>query len=223
VTKTSACPTEQQMAAFVDGTLAAGERADVQRHLDRCDACFDLAATLGTLAIHPPPVVDDHLRDAVVRTPARPGWVRRALPAMSVAAALLLAVAWWKGPSHPTSVAPNAPAIVTAPSSEAGAMRSTGSAADRVVLEQPRDGDLVRSRPEIRWTGPADAVSYEVQVTTPGGDVLWRRQVDGAHRTLTIDAPLPAGQACYVWVAAYLPQGRRITSNIVKVKAASED
>jgi hypothetical protein len=31
---------------------------------------------------------------------------------------------------------------------------------------------------------------------------------------------LPAGQPCYVWVAAYLPEGRRLTSNVVKVRAA---
>jgi hypothetical protein len=38
---------------------------------------------------------------------------------------------------------------------------------------------------------------------------------------VTIDTALPDGAACYLWVAAYLPGGRRVPSDVVKVRAAA--
>jgi hypothetical protein len=73
----------------------------------------------------------------------------------------------------------------------------------------------------VRWTAPAEAVSFEIQVTTPEGDLLWSRHVAGSARSVTIDAALPQGAACYLWVAAYLPGGRRVSSDVVKVRAAA--
>lgn len=89
-----------------------------------------------------------------------------------------------------------------------------------VTVEQPKDGDALSGHSEIRWNGPAEAVMYEVLVTTAAGDILWKRRVPGAVRNVDLGAALPAGQPCYVWVVAYLPEGRRLTSNIVKVRAA---
>ena len=80
------------------------------------------------------------------------------------------------------------------------------------------------SRPEFfekALAGEADAVSFEIQVTTPEGDLLWSRHVAGSARSVTIDAALPDGAACYLWVAAYLPGGRRVPSDVVKVRAAA--
>src|SRR4051812_28073530 len=101
------------MAAFVDGTLPAEERTEFERHLDSCETCFDLVATLGLLASQQAPNVSDELRDAALRTNATPRRIKRALPAMSVAAALLLAVVWWKGPTHATDAASSATPGVT--------------------------------------------------------------------------------------------------------------
>lgn len=212
------CPSEQQIAAFVDGTLSIADRGQVQQHLDTCSACFDSAATLGNLGAQAPPVVDPALR-AAVSAPPRSQWVMRALPAMSAAAVLLVAITWWKTPSQPgPSVAP--PPAQSAPSRpSADAVRS--KEADTVItLEQPRDGEVVTGRPELRWSGPADATSYEVQITTSAGNLLWKRQVEGAQHSLRLDTDLPAGRHCYIWVAAYMAEGRRMTSNVVRITTA---
>jgi hypothetical protein len=210
-----ACPPEQQIAAFIDGTLAVEDQEQIRRHIDSCQECFDLAALLGRITAERPPVVQPELR-ARVLTPASSFWVRRVLPATSAAAVFLVAVVWWKAPGH--STLPAAPAIAPTMAT-ADTVRSSGEG-DVVRLEQPRDGDLVIGRPELRWTGPAEATSYEVQVTTSAGEPIWKRQVDGAQHAIRLETDLPAGRHCYVWVAAYLAEGRRVTSNVVRVTAA---
>jgi hypothetical protein len=41
------CPSDETIAAFVDGVLSDAERADVERHVATCDRCFELLAELG--------------------------------------------------------------------------------------------------------------------------------------------------------------------------------
>jgi len=216
VTTDVACPPEQQIAAFIDGTLPPGERAELLEHLDGCANCFDLIATLSAHQTEPLPEVDPALLEPVLRR-REPSWIRRQLPAFAAAAMVLLAVGWWRLPGRSTT-ATTRPDIA-APIVPDQSTRSVAAAG--VVVEQPKDGDVLLGRPEVRWTGPADAVSYEVLLTTPAGDVLWQKRVSGAVRTLPLDIALPAGQPCYVWVAAYLPEGRRLTSNVVKVRTGN--
>jgi hypothetical protein len=214
VTTEVACPPEQQIAAFIEGTLPSNERTRLLRHVDSCANCFDLIAILSADDGETRPQVDPALIRAVVRRP-EPSWFRRQLPAVAAAAVVLLAVGWWRLPGR-TTTQPT-PTDLAAPVAPDQSTRSVAAA--EIVVEQPKDGDILLGRPQVRWTGPADAVSYEVFVTTPAGDVLWQKRVGGAARTLSLDAPLPAGQSCYVWVDAYLPEGRQLTSNVVKVRA----
>ncbi len=146
----------------------------------------------------------------------RRGWLTQRLPALAAAAAVVVAVVWWRlpEPSAPGSTPPP----VSVPSSPAQSTRALGGSS--VIVEQPKDGDVVSGHPTIRWNGPAEAVTYEVLVTTAAGDVLWQRRVAGAVHSVEIGAALPAGEPCYVWVDAYLSEGRRLTSNLVKVRAA---
>jgi len=216
VTAIVACPTDQEIAAFVDGAPSPAERASVARHVDGCARCFELVASLVTLRARPLPEVETPLREAALRTPTPSGWVAKRLPALAAAAAVVLAVVWWR---HPEPSAPvSAPAAVSVPSSPDESTRAVGGSS--VTVEQPEDGDVLGGRPEIRWSGPGETVTYEVLVTTAAGDVLWQRRVPGAVHSVELDAALPAGQPCYVWVAAYLSEGRRLRSNVVKVRAA---
>jgi Putative zinc-finger len=212
------CPPEQRLAAFVEGSLSGEERNEVSLHLDTCATCFDLTASLAGVINQPLPAVDPALRSRV-ETQSNPRWLTRALPTLSAAAVFLVALVWWKAPSQPvaSSATPSAQTTAGAPNPEAVRAGRDESA---VRLEQPRDGDLLVGRPELRWTGPATATSYEIQVTTSSGDLLWKRQVDGTQHSVRLETDLPVGRHCYVWVAAYLVEGRRLTSNIVHVTAA---
>ena len=205
------CPSEQQIAAFADGSLPPAERETIGRHVDQCEACFDLLATIGVQATAPRPPVDDGLRAAVMGAQTRPRGMRRFLPALSAAAAILVTVVWWRTPAQ-VSPAPEpgaaAPAVETA--------RSTGTGSG-VVVDEPRDGDTVEGQPLVRWQGPREAASYEVQLTTVSGDVILKRQVQGAERQVRLDVPGHQGEVCYLWISAYLSEGRRVSSNVVKV------
>ena len=90
-------------------------------------------------------------------------------------------------------------------------------AGNGVVVEEPRDGDNVEGQPLVRWQGPREASSFEVTLTTLSGDVILKRQVQGAERQVRLDVPGHQGEVCYLWIAAYLPEGRRVSSNVVKV------
>ena len=206
------------MAAFVEGTLDAYTRRRVAAHVDHCQACFDLVAMLAALDTSKQPAVDPQLGDVVRRLPRGPrlAWLA---PAMSAAAAAIVVVAWWNaGERRPEALrTPHSPTAALAP---ADALRSSPST-DEIRLEEPLEGTVADSGTTVRWRGPDAVSSYEIQVATPSGDVLWKHQVAGQQRTATLDVKCPSNQTCYLWVAAYLPEGRRITSNIVKFQSES--
>jgi putative zinc finger protein len=88
------CPTDEELAAFVDGTLEAGDRARVVEHLAGCERCYQVVS--GVLQFEEESAADPALEDIVpfpfdrpkpVHGP-RPNWVWT-LPA---AAAILVGV-----------------------------------------------------------------------------------------------------------------------------------
>jgi anti-sigma factor RsiW len=217
VTTPGPCPPARQIAAFVDGTLDPSERAAVARHVDECVACFDLVATLGNQASRRPPAVNTALRNAALAARQQPPVVRRLLPTAAAVAALLVAVVWWGSPRQPGRSDEGPGPQVTSPSDPESLSRSSSSGAV-VVVQEPQEGDAVNGGQLVRWDGPAEAASYEVQVATTAGDVVFRRQVEGTVHQVRLDpSPKQAG-TYYLWVAAYLPEGRRLTSNVVRVR-----
>jgi predicted anti-sigma-YlaC factor YlaD len=38
------CPTEEEIAVFLDGMVAAGERRRILAHLARCESCYEVFA-----------------------------------------------------------------------------------------------------------------------------------------------------------------------------------
>jgi len=73
----------------------------------------------------------------------------------------------------------------------------------------------------VRWLGPPEATSYDIQVTTSAGDVVLNRHVAGTEHEARIELPSGSEAINYLWVAAYLPEGRRITSNVVRIRLSS--
>jgi anti-sigma factor RsiW len=214
VTTPGPCPSAQQIAAFLEGSLSPTEREAISRHVDGCAACFDLLATVGVQTAQPLPSVDDVLRGAAIATQAHGQRLRRILPGLSAAAAILVAVVWWKAPSHESPVLPAAAPAAATPAASGTRSENAGPI---LAVDEPRDGDTIDGQPLVRWQGPRDAASYEVLLTTAAGDVILKRQVPGGDHQLRLDVPDHRGELCYLWVAAYLPEGRRLTSNVVKV------
>jgi anti-sigma factor RsiW len=216
VTARGECPTEQQIAAFVDGGLALEQRRVLERHVDECSACFDLVATLAAYAAHPVPTVETRLRERALVPRGRSRAVRWA-PALATAAAVVVVAVWWNAPqqSIPRVNQQSGPsASLSLPDDAVRSLPGDGA----LVIVAPHDGEQLRGSQIVRWRSIPKATSYEVQVTTVAGDVVLKRQVAGSDHEARIEIS-PAGDTAYfVWVAAYLPEGRRITSNVLRVR-----
>jgi hypothetical protein len=206
------CPDDQTLAALVDGQLTESSRDDTIGHLDTCALCFDRLATLthaaGTSAFVPPELV----RTATARSRGLPGW-RTWMPAGAVAAGLLLAVAVWR-PSSPI-VAPER----QNPAAER--VRSRTAAVVTPVVEVPRDDEPLEAGFQVRWRSPESAVFSEVKLTTAGGDVLWSAEVQGAVSQLEVPVAPPADGIAYLWVTAHLREGRKVSSNVVRIRGVT--
>jgi hypothetical protein len=211
------CPDDQTLAALADGLLPESERSAALAHLDRCEACTESFAALAALMDAPPAVAP---RDVVARTikprlVARP--VRRLAGIAAAAAAVLVAVMVW--PVRDAS----SPAPATAPPVPSDSPVRSGSGVGMLVLDVPHDNEELSAGFEVTWHGLPDATFYEVQVTTPEGDVIWSSRVDGARQSVIVPEALPVAKPSYVWVTAHLREGRRVTSNVVRIKGRPTD
>jgi len=213
---TRACPDDQTLAALADGLLSEGERTAVLSHLDTCAACTTQLAALAALLEEPstaPP-------EALVARALRPRSTARPLPRLvgmtAAAAAVIIAVMVW--PAREAGGPPEIPPAATGNSP----VRS-GATEGTLQLDVPQDNEQLPPGFEVRWHGPAGAAFYQVQVTTPEGDVLWSAQVDGARQSVVVPASLPTATPSYVWVTAHLAEGRRLTSNVVRIQGRPSD
>lgn len=207
------CLADQTLAALVDGLLPDGDRAVALQHVDGCATCLDRVALLASLRDAQPTPAPAALVEAVTRRARH--WTRRVAPYGAVAAGLLLAVAVW--PTREPGVRPDS----TRPpaTSETGTVVRTAPAGIAgLVVEAPKDNERLAPGFEVRWQGPASAVFYEVQLTTVDGDLLWSAQVDGGSHHVAVPTTLSSSQPSYLWVTAHLPEGRRLTSNVIRVR-----
>jgi anti-sigma factor RsiW len=204
------CPDDQTLAAFVDGQLAESGRDQTIAHLDACATCFERVATIAaaasTTAIAPAALVE-----RVTSSSPRPPW-RAWVPAGAVAAGLLLAVTVWR--SAPPVTPPAEPA------SAEPAVRSRGATVHAPVLEEPRDDERQQPGFRARWQVPEGAVFSEVKLTTPGGDVLWSTEVQGTTSQVNVPVVPPGDGIAYLWVTTHLPEGRKVSSNVIRVRGA---
>lgn len=206
------CPDEQILAAFVDGQLAEPSRDETIAHLDTCAVCFDRVAAIANAA-ETSAFVSPQLVRAVTRSPrGLPGW-RTWAPAGAVAAGVLLGVAVWR-PSSP-AVPPESPS----PSAEP--VRSRDGAVVTPVVEVPRDDEPLAAGFQVRWRAPESVAFVEVKLTTAGGDVLWSTEVQGAASHLEVPVAPPGDGIAYLWVTAHLPEGRKVSSNVVRIRGVA--
>ena len=88
--RATACPGLNALAAFLDGRLAAGDKAAVQEHIATCDVCLDLVAE--TLLVPAPVLVARRVGIAASGAPRSWSRSRWAAVAAAVAAVLIAAL-----------------------------------------------------------------------------------------------------------------------------------
>ncbi len=56
---------------------------------------------------------------------------------------------------------------------------------------------------------------YEIRVVTAEGDLVWRERIEGSRVQFPAGVQLVKGQKYFVWVRAYLPEGKTAKSAVV--------
>jgi hypothetical protein len=206
------CPDELVLAAFLDGGLPEDRRTAINAHVADCPRCL---ARLGT-------VVGSRTTDpgavpaAWIATAIR-GRTRWQVPNAFAAAAVLLLVAGagllWPIAS-PRNAAEDDDLARPAPMVREARDRDPIL---RILL--PPEGTMVGDRPlTVRWTPVARAEFYEVRLLSDAGAGLWSTQTTESALVVpanAFDAPAPV---VFLLVDAYLPEGRRLSSPVVKLQ-----
>jgi len=139
------------------------------------------------------------------------------VPAFATVAAAVVVAVWWNAPQQsrpPVNQQSGPSASIPLPDDAVRSLPGEGA----LVVEAPHDGEQLRGSQIVRWRSVPKATSYEVQVATVAGDIVLKRQVAGSDHEARIEISPARENAYYLWVAAYLPEGRRITSNVLKVR-----
>ncbi len=231
------CPDEERIAAYVNGRLASPAREKVEGHLARCEPCLSqLVFLLRLEKAHPPPPVPESLLVRARALPASEGRhvladsLRWAALAGATASALFVAAVWLRQPSPivppaapsspppaekasppPASPGPAAAPAVR-PSPPPRSVRGGGGSPAPEILV-PREGSVVPGDGlEIRWRGVRGALVYEVRLVTSEGSLVWEGRTEATAVPLPAEVRLEPGRRYYVWVRAYLPEGRTLKS-----------
>lgn len=219
------CPDEQSVAAYADGRTSDREKRWMEEHLAGCEACrAQVAFLVRSESAEGSPLPAGLLRRAqqIVsggqNPAAAPGWSWAAAAATAAAGAVLW-MSWpvvQKQQPVPSAVGPaisvaqqRAPAP-PAPQGreETTAVRSTRNKADLPILLSPQPDSSLHNQREFRWLPVAGALYYEVRVVTADGDVVWEQRTEGTSIRLPEEVRLRAREKYFVWLRAYLPEGK---------------
>ncbi|MCA9687133.1 MAG: zf-HC2 domain-containing protein, partial [Myxococcales bacterium] len=91
-------PTDEALAAFLDGTLDEADRKAVIAHLDSCPRCFEWVAEVSA-SLAEEPAQPQAVAEGRSPTPAAEPTIRRFAPPIALAASLALTIGlaslWW--------------------------------------------------------------------------------------------------------------------------------
>jgi hypothetical protein len=236
------CLDEEQLGAFVEQQMSAREKENVEKHLGRCAFCRDqvgfLVRALEEDPAEPAPahwIVKAREKGRVgTTTPPLPVWRWGAVAGATACA--VLAVALWLQPG--SEIRPVVPAASPVKASqvisqnEPKPLQSAGPSS--VVRNQlratslpevlfPKANSVVApQRLEFRWKEMKGALSYEARLVTPEGDVLWDQRVEARSATLPSTVGLHPGETYFLWIRAYLPEGKVVQSKATRFTVAEQ-
>jgi hypothetical protein len=178
-------PSSEDLAAYVNGTLAGGGRDNLEEHLVKCRECRHDVTTARRL-----------LRQQ--RSPNRRLWL---VPAVA-AAALVLVVLPRLGPLSSREEAVR---------SGEGAGSSDVAATIKVVA--PSNGSTIESRSVVfTWNSEPGQPRYDLSLTDAEGRELWSAQTTDTTLTLPNTVSLDRGRTYFWTVDALTVDGRSLTT-----------
>jgi hypothetical protein len=233
-----ACPNEARLAAFVDQAAGSADEAPIMRHLARCEDCRSQVGFLARMQ-RPAPEMEVPAAwlgrvKAITASEGKAWRMRRWVPVALVAAAAILIAAMLLRPPSPVS---QRPAQATTPTSQpqvaasaapAPKLFTKGKQRDREVfrnsntavslrITNPAQGSRIAPGSSIRWQSIENSMYYEAQLLSADGELLWKAKVEAPQTALPADIAVPAERKCFLIVRAYLPDGKTVESDAVRV------
>ena len=192
--RTPFCPGDEEIAAFVDGTLTESRAESVQHHLPDCPACIQRVGLITRLLR-----TTDNDHPAELKT--APGPMYATASRWAVAASVLIAVAWFAW-------------MPTQEDQDRRTTRALESTLPQPEILAPMPGIAAgRDNLVIRWTEVPESLYYEVRIVSDAGDLVSLHRVDAAEWTLDDETDLGSGQEYYIRVDAYLTDSQSIRSD----------
>ena len=223
--KRDRCPTEQQLAEYVDQQAIGSERHLIERHLAHCDQCLRQVGFLAREGSQSAEAVPGELFSKAIalgklrsRQTVLPWqWTTVATAGVGAVLAVLL---WFPRSERPTPTiddhAGSGQSPVVAQSTEsslpkAGAdaemVRGNAVATDSKILS-PLPGQTVDPRElTIHWQSSAGALFYELQVLSDSGDILWETRSHSTSAKLPNGVHLAKGKTYYVRLRIHTASG----------------
>ncbi|MBI1939916.1 MAG: hypothetical protein HYS33_00250 [Acidobacteria bacterium] len=208
------------------------------RHLADCSYCLSQVAELSRLQteevfVEVPPALLARARG--LAKPATQGASQPlvrwgAIAAAAACLALVVATTYRRQTSSPT-VTPSPPAALPITSSTAPAsppqpqavppraVRNVQAGPPKPQLLSPGEGAVIAaSDVKFRWKKVPGALYYEIRVVTEQGDVVWEGRAEETEAKLPPEVRLTGGQGFFVRVRAWLPEGKTVTSRVVRFR-----
>jgi hypothetical protein len=228
------CPSDEMIASYLDAAVDSSSRSRLESHLADCEYCRALVAELAKVQPDDemPSLPQGLLQRAVALVPPRstplrwlwaPAWV------MVGTAILLITVVVLRSPEPlriPSMSGPAAPVIAKSepvPTLHApvrGMVRKPPSADLVLSVVSPQPGSIVaRERLKFEWKSVPHSRYYQVHVATSEGDPVWEGQSEGSTLRPPDDIAFNDGPY-FVWITAYLEDGREAKSAPIKFSLA---
>jgi hypothetical protein len=216
-TRTSECPDEHWVAAYVDGTLEPAKCEEFERHLADCDSCMSLVGFLSRdrQADVPEPVPETTVaRARLLFKPASRRWTRY-VPQVAAAAMVLISIPILLQLAQPTLDGRSPQGATVA--------RTTRAVAPDISAPQvlfPTAGATVApGRLTVRWTAVPGSDYYDVRILDETGGVVVEQRVTGTEWMPSDQQSLRTGVVYFVQVDAYPSEGKSLGSKHVPFRA----
>lgn len=217
------CPGDREIAAYFDSELADAEHHRLERHLHSCAHCLARVGLLGRLEHggEQRAVPETVLATAKKMRSGSERKRRWRVQAWATAAVLVLAlftaVTFERGRTHLSQEQFESEA---APGEPARTLRSVTAPDSRVGIAVNVPDTPLAPGAAITWTGPTNALHYDLSVLSAAGDVVWTEQLSTDAWIASSAAGLEAETDYYLRVDAVLRDGRILSSAHVPLRTA---
>lgn len=220
--RTGRCPEESQIAAYVDANLHGTARQRLEGHVADCGFClgqvgFLLRTREDEARLEVPVELLVRARELGTssgRTPVLSAWHWKA--AAAVATGVVLVGALWVWQPELLGLRPGAGDREAVSGDDARTVRGRPGTGIQPELLSPREGSLIDpTETEFRWREVRGSLFYEIRVATAEGDLVWEGRVEATRANLPGDVALSPASEYFVWVHAYLPEGKTVKSGVV--------